>query len=244
MDDSIEAAKNFQSASKNYFASDAAQVPVDEWPEEWKKTYYKDYSRFDVLELPHPELTTTFNDLLSCRKSDREYVGNGIGAQTLSDLLQSVCGKGLGEEGEKHRSYASGGARYPVEVYIVMQNSSDSALQEGVYHYQVRVHSLEYLWPVPPELPSLFQDEWAEKADILFVMTAVFARSTNKYKNRGYRFAYIDAGAILQNLYLFSTQRTQLKVSAYSGTNDDNIEKLLDIDGQHESVLCCALIGT
>lgn len=244
MYDSDNPGKDLHEASKNRYQPDFAPLPSEEWPDEWKVISYKSYPRFESYSLPLPDQTTPLAQIQQRRKSERNFTKQGISTETLSNLLQATAGM-LTRDGESERRvYGSGGARYPIEVYIILRNSSDSALTPGVYHYNVADHTLEFLWNEKEDRPPLLHDTWAEEADAIFVMTGVFARSTNKYKNNGYRFVYIDAGAILQNLYLYAASIPDLKVTGYRGTNDDIIEDLLRLNTEQESLIVSALIGT
>lgn len=244
MHDSDHPGKHFHEASKNRYHPERKETPWSEWPEEWKKIYYKNYPRFNTHLLPTPNTQTDFAALVSKRKSERQYNKAGLSQQTLSDLLFCSCGKLLEQNNEERRVYASGGARYPIETYIIVRRTNDTILTPGVYHYNVKNHALEYLWKESTEQLPLTISNWAQEADALLVMTAVFSRSINKYRERGYRFAYIDAGAILQNLYLFAASRGDIKVTGYSGTNDDVIEELLRLNTDQESLIISALIGS
>jgi len=44
---------------------------------------------------------------------------------------------------ETKRFYPSAGARYPLEIYPIIFSSSD--LEQGIYHYNSRDHSLELI---------------------------------------------------------------------------------------------------
>lgn len=77
---------------------------------------------------------------------------------------------------------------------------------------------------------------------VFFLMTAVFHRNQVKYGERGYRYILIETGHIGQNLYLVS-EAAGIKCRALGGTRDENIEKLLDIDGIGESVVYAVAVG-
>jgi SagB-type dehydrogenase family enzyme len=163
----------------------------------------------------------------------------------MSSLLKSSCGVFNHSDGTVHRAQASAGARYPIEIYPIVRFSSSSDLSPGVYHYNVKDHALEYLWPdnhagVDPK--TLVQDPWALGASVMFVVTAVFWRSQKKYSARSYRYICMEAGAILQNANLYASD-TDLKVVGYGGIHEDKVEQLLRLDTKVESVLCAFLVG-
>lgn len=142
------------------------------------------------------------------------------------------------------RAQASGGARYPIEVYPLVLRSGEG-LPAGLYHYNVKLHALETLWDksfTKEELKDYFVYEWTADASVVFLMTAVFWRNQMKYGERGYRYVLIEAGHIGQNLYLVS-EALGLKCCALGGTKDERVEELLDIDGVNESLVYAVAVG-
>lgn len=235
---------SFHRSSKNVFTP-TTFLPSDYWPEEWKTTHYKEYPRFNTVSLPVPETHSKLASITSSRKSSRSFASKGLTIEDLSNLLQHVGGEFVHADGGTHRSQASGGARFAIEMYPVVHFSDSSELSAGVYHYNVRSHVLEYLWPVTanntkPE--QLVRDQWAEQASVHLFFTAVLWRSTNKYGNRGYRYICMEAGAMLQNAYLYAAD-AGLRVVGYGGTNDDVVENLLRLDGEVEVLISSCLIG-
>ena len=73
-------------------------------------------------------------------------------------------------------------------------------------------------------------------------MTSQFERTQMKYGERGYRYILLEAGHIGQNICLVS-ETLGLKCCALGGTMDKNLEELLDIDGETESVVYGFAIG-
>ena len=147
-------------------------------------------------------------------------------------------------EGRERRAQASGGARFPIEVYPIVFRSSGE-LPAGLYHYNVKEHKLGVLLEQEFEdrdIDKLFTYPWVKDAAIGIVMTAVFWRNQNKYGERGYRYVLIEAGHIGQNMYLVS-EALGLKCCALGGTRDENLETLIDIDGETESVVYGLALG-
>lgn len=238
--------KLFHQSSKDLFRG---HVPVpensDDWPLEWKTTYYKAYPRLPKVELEDRPPPADFFDLIKKRQSRMDFTGAPIGKKELSLLLKYSCGNtGPMDDGRHRRAQPSGGARFPIEVYpIVFRSGKD--LKSGLYHYNVKAHALDVLWArefSDEEVGKLFIQPWVRNAAVAMVMTAVFWRNQNKYGERGYRHILLEAGHIGQNMYLVSGA-LGLKCSALGGTRDEAIEKLIDIDGVTESVVYAFAIG-
>jgi len=115
----------------------------------------------------------------------------------------------------------------------------------GVYHYCIRTHQLEQLKPgkFRQEITTaaLGQRMCARSAAI-FIWSAVFERCKWKYGQRAYRYIYLDAGHIAENLALAAVN-TNLGSCEVGALYDDKVNAILGIDGTEESVLCMAVVG-
>lgn len=238
--------KFFHQSSKNH---DKGHPPVSsnmsEWPEEWKTTYYKNFPRFPKINLTDNIMRADFFELIKKRQSQRNFTRQPLSKNDISLLLKYSCGIIREKDNGQHsRAQPSGGARFPIEVYPIIFHSSKE-LQAGVYHYNVKEHKLDVLLEREFndfEIKELFNYSWTKDAAIGIVMTAVFWRTQNKYGERGYRYTLLEAGHIGQNIYLIS-EALGIQCCAHGGTRDENIEKLLNIDGTTESVVYGLAIG-
>lgn len=224
----------------------------DEWPAEWRTTYYKSYPRFQkiplaALPLEHsgPEKEPNVFDVISARKSQRDFHRAPTSLGTLATVLQYSCGNTSPlEDGRHRRAQPSGGGRFPIEIYPIVFRA-DADLAAGLYHYNVKDNSLDVLWArefSDTDIDGLFSYPWVKNASMVLVMTAVFHRTQAKYGERGYRYILLEAGHIGQNVYL-TTGALGLKCCALAGTRDEALEKLLDIDGVTESVVYAIAVG-
>lgn len=110
-----------------------------------------------------------------------------------------------------HRNYPSPGARYPLEIYPVIFNIED--VESGLYHYDPVQHRLEPLQSTP-EVRELLLSNTLHKMGagtqgqpaVLFIITAVFARTCWKYRGMPYHAILMETGALYQTMYLVATQ--------------------------------------
>ncbi|WP_457644374.1 SagB/ThcOx family dehydrogenase [Persephonella sp.] len=137
------------------------------------------------------------------RRSYRSFTEQPLTLEEISQLLWS--GQGItGAEGL--RSSPSAGALYPIELYVVVGDVQ--SLEKGVYWYDSFSHSI--LLTVESDLrkalfnAALYQDS-VLTAPASIVITAEFERTTAKYGNRGFRYVYMEAGHVSQNIYLQAT---------------------------------------
>ena len=146
------------------------------------------------------ELPLTLGGALERRSSRRSFRLAPLPLEILGRLLHASFGR-HGWRGA--RPFPSAGGLYPLELYAVTQQVE--GLPDGIWHYDPWVHELAL------RRDGRFLDEAADiaygqtavgQANLLLCLTAVFARTTSKYGQRGYRYALFEAGHVGQNLYL------------------------------------------
>ena len=184
------------------------------------------------------------------RRSIRKFKSNGIDFMTLSKLLYFSAGiKDLDKKDCVHkRTYPSGGARYPLELYTIVLKGSEE-LPLGIYHYNVKLHALHLLQK--GKFTALFKKtkisygntELISNSAILLIITGVFGRTEIKYGKRSYRLVLFEAGHMAQNIYLVSTA-LKLGCCAVGGFEDEKINSLLRLDEDKEQALYMLALGT
>ena len=151
-------------------------------------------------------------EALARRRSLRAFGPRKLALAELSQLLWATQGVTEGHAGL--RTAPSAGALYPLLVY--------AAVADGLSRYDAAAHALE---PVDGRdlradlaAAALGQHEIAQAACVL-VFTAMYARTTRKYGERGIRYVQIEIGHAAQNLLLAATA---LGLGAYPvGAFDD-----------------------
>jgi SagB-type dehydrogenase family enzyme len=219
-------------------------LPVEKWPKSWKIVVFKEYPRLDKVLLPPPTLldTISLKKILYSRYSSRYFGKQKITLDQISNLLYYSSGiQDFKNPWKAKRFYPSPGGRYSIEIYLV---SLKSDLPKGVYHYNVRTHTLEMI----KELKTFKKDyyvnqDWIYNASMLIFFTAIFERNTIKYGYRGYRHVLQEAGHIGQNFYLLAPA-FNIRICGIGGYVDDRINTLLDVDGLGETVIYGLAIGS
>ena len=209
---------------------------------------YKTYPGYPFIQLPKTKDNNYLKKIIKKRRSERTYLEKKIKKQRFSDLMYysfgiSSIAKGTNNINLHLRVYPSAGALYPIEVYIAIFNVEE--IEKGIYHYNVLNHSLEQI---------LFGDykEYLAKiclaedimmnVNMLIILSAIFKRTTIKYGIRGYRFALIEAGIVSQNITMVA-EGLGLGSCMLGGFYDDEIHKLLKIDGVNEAVVNVMTVG-
>ena len=213
---------------------------------ESKPEVYKVYKDARIIPLPGVEEDLKSRDLFTIirkRYSVRSYSKTLLSLQNLSYLLWCSTGLRSEEQGYEFRTAPSAGALYPIETYLIVNNVE--SLNPGIYHYAIQKHQLEVLnegrFGKDTAIAALGQ-RMAMDAPVVFVWTAIFQRSKWKYDQRAYRYIYLDAGHIAENLALAAVD-LELGSCQIGALYDDEINNLLGIDGTEESVVYMSVAG-
>ena len=210
-----------------------------------KPEIYKRYPSCKTVDLPRKKQDVTFSfiEVLKKRKSIRDFSSHSISKADLGFLLWASTGIQRTENGYEYRTAPSAGALYPIETYIAANNVDD--LKKGIYHYDIRNQLLEEIktGQFGDALAHAALDQkMCAKASVVFIWTAFFKRSKWKYAQRAYRYIYLDAGHIAQNLAL-ATASINFGSCQVGAFFDDEINSILGIDGVEESVICLSVVG-
>jgi SagB-type dehydrogenase family enzyme len=210
-----------------------------------KPSIYKEYPDADRIELPGfgDMGSMTVREALEARKSIRLYSGESLPQEVLSFLLWASGGIQRVERGMAFRTAPSAGALYPIETYLVLQ--AVSGIDPGIYHYAVKGHGLERLKSGQyghETTQAALGQKMCLNAAVVFIWTALFARSKWKYKERAYRYVYLDAGHIAENLALAATS-IGLGTCQIGALFDDEVNAIIGIDGTDESVVYMSVVG-
>ena len=210
-----------------------------------KPKLYKDYPDSQRIQLPDiaPLSDTSLHDAINNRRSVRKFQNKAISKETLSYLLWASTGISEKKRNFEFRTAPSAGALYPIETYLVINNVED--VKSGVYHYSIKNHYLELLkegdYAVEIAEAALRQKMCIESA-VVFIWTAIFMRTKWKYDQRAYRYIYLDAGHIAENLALTATS-LDLGSCQIGALYDDEVNEIIDVDGTDESVIYMSVVG-
>ena len=205
----------------------------------------KHYPNAKRVDLPSPEPFNDrpLHDSLRSRKSIRHFTDVPLSNQLLSYLLWASTGISRTQHGYEFRTAPSAGALYPIETYLCINNVQ--AIPPGIYHYHVEGHYLELLKKgdhAADIAKGALDQEMCTTAAVVFIWTAVFQRSKWKYGQRAYRYVYLDAGHIAENLALATTS-LDLGSCHIAALYDDEVNSIIGVDGTEESVIYMTVVG-
>ncbi|MCF6148648.1 MAG: SagB/ThcOx family dehydrogenase [Candidatus Kuenenia sp.] len=210
-----------------------------------RPSQYKTYPDAKMIKLPKPEFQgLSVEEAINKRRSVRNYSKKPMALSQLSQLLHAAQGVTGKIYGQPLRTAPSAGALYPFEIYIIINNVQD--LDKGIYHYVVPDHTLELVksGDFGKKITNAgLKQEMLGDANATFVLSAVFDRTRHKYGERGYRYVYIEAGHISQNIYLqaVSLGLGSVVVGAFI---DKEVNELIGVDGQKEAAIYLHAVGT
>jgi SagB-type dehydrogenase family enzyme len=119
-------------------------------------------------------------------------------------------------------------------VYVVAGNVRN--LQPGIYHYRPREHELVRVATGDKRRElgrAALDQEQVRDAPAVIAFSAVFERTTRKYRERGRRYVHIEVGHASQNVLLqaVSLGLGAVPVGAFS---DEEVKKIMNLPNEEE----------
>jgi SagB-type dehydrogenase family enzyme len=173
----------------------------------------------ESVTLPRPDLgaVAARSDRLAAvmdrRRSTRSYARTPIGIDALSEFLFRVARiTGMFTEGGQElmsRPFPAGGSIHEIEFYLAVAECA--GLAPGVHHYRGIEHALERLANSEPGARRLLSDSALAMGQpdtspqVLVVLASRLPRFAWKYQSLAYRLTLMNAGVIIQTMYLVAT---------------------------------------
>ena len=209
---------------------------------------YKSYPELDLIALPG-EVSPPNAKLSSLIHAvpQTNAPPSGIRVKDLSVILlltYSFTAKTHhGPHDFFYRSVASAGALYPTEIYVVSHDVA--GLDDGLYHFSISSHGLAMLRKgnmAGMASETLFENSHGFPA-LTFFLTAIFFRSSWKYRDRAYRYHLLDTGHLLENLIL-ALKSLNFPYLCSFDFNDADANRFLGLDPEREVCLtACTVPG-
>jgi SagB-type dehydrogenase family enzyme len=188
--------------------------------------------------------------MLRARRTWRRFSNTPMARAKLATLLQLTWGVQQhilipGQGRFVLKTSPSGGARHPLEAYVIALNVA--GLRRGVYHYAAGDHHLvDMQRHVSKRLVThlLANQGYFAGAGAIVVMSAVFARTMWKYQHsRAYRAILTEAGHFAQTFCLVATA-LGLAPFCTMAFRDSDVDALLGLDGLDEAAIYVVGAGT
>lgn len=162
---------------------------------------------------------------------------------TWLHLANGVTGKHRTSRGSVYlRTCPSTSALFPFEIYVAA--FAVEGLEPGLYHFSVKECALRKLRDGDVALAQMKKGrpdlDFLKTVPAALLVSTVFCRSTWRFRQRGYRYALIDAGHLVQNL-ITAANGLGIQTTTRLGMNERNMRELIGVPtdapfGEAESV--------
>lgn len=198
----------------------------------------------DLIKLPEPSADPfDLSVAIERRRSIRTYSPTFLSLSELSYLLYVT--QGVKEVSHVTlRTVPSAGARHAFETYLLVNRVE--GLRAGLYRFLAMKHQLQEM-SCDPDMAvhmtmACLGQAMVKTSAVTFIWTAIPYRMKWRYSERGYRYLYLDAGHVCQNLYL-GAEAVDAGVCAIAAFDDEEMNTLLALDGEEEFVIYLATVG-
>lgn len=178
-----------------------------------------------ALPAPRTQGTLTLEEALVRRRSVREYTNVPLTFIEIGQLLWAAQGV---TSSAGQRTAPSAGGLYPLEIYV--------ATRDGVYHYEPASHSMT-AQIVGDKRQSVYnaslQQSAVRDAPAVFVIAAVYARTSGKYGDRTERYVHLEAGHAAQNLALEAVALNLGSVTI-GAFEDDQVQQVMALPSDYK----------
>jgi SagB-type dehydrogenase family enzyme len=207
------------------------------------------FEKGKIIDLPNSKKVKTnpvdITDAINRRVSVRTYSKNPLSLDELSFVLW--CTQGVKEVTPRpatQRTVPSAGARHCFEPYVLVNNVE--GLPPGLYRYLAIEHKIQAVNLdddiVQRVAKACLDQRFILNSAITLILTAIRYRMMWRYTDRGYRYMHIDAGHVMQNLYLCA-EAINSGVCAIAAFDDDQINETLGIDGVEQFTIYVGVLG-
>lgn len=147
------------------------------------------------------DTTSALHCLQSARRSCRNFSDEPLNLT----IIGNICHYGYSIA---DHSVPSGGALYPLKIYILVEKDQNDILQ-GYYEYDAEQDTLvQFNKEVDIEqLKYCFNQNYLPfNSSVQIIIAADFERQAYKYGNRAYRLAILEAGHVASNIYFYCAE--------------------------------------
>ncbi len=194
---------------------------------------------------------STLQTIMETRRSIRQPGEQPLTLTQLGNFLHRTSRTIAVRSGEfqdlPQRPYPGGGSIYELEVYIA--NWRCDGIAQGIFHYKSDRHCLVALPDTQDAAQQILQKSsqamaGAPQPDVVIIITSRLPRLAWKYSKIAYRVTLINAGVLIQTMYLTATD---MKLAGCANGLGDHqaFHDAVDVDSWEETAVAeFALSGT
>lgn len=203
----------------------------------------------EIHDLPDPRKVkvnkVNLSKAITDRVSVRAYSDEALSLDELSYVLWSTQGvKEVTTRPATLRTVPSAGSRHCFETYVLVNRVE--GLNPGLYRFLAIDHKLQEV-DMSDDIAErvtqgCFNQRFVKSSAITLILTAVRYRMMWRYTERGYRYMHLDAGHVMQNLYLCA-EAINSGVCAIAAFYDDQINETLGLDNVEQFTIYVGTLG-
>lgn len=244
----VAEARAYHNATKHSLASLRNDPHVLDW--EIMPRAFKVYTDVEPIPLAR-ELVGSERPALDAIGGDGTHATPGSAPAIDLDLLAHLLYFTAGVL--KRRTYAMGetffraaactGNLHHIDLYLAC--AALPGLDAGLYHFAPHDFALRRLRAGDPRgvlVAATASEPSVVAAPVVLVATSTYWRNAWKYRSRTYRHCFWDGGTLVANLLALAAAR-RLPAYVVMGFVDDAVNRLLDVDPQHEAALALVTLG-
>jgi len=193
----------------------------------------------ETVELPAPRTAgpVSVEETLAARRSRRSFGPGPLARWELGQLLWAA--QGVTDPGRGFRAAPSAGARYPLELFVVVGESGVEGLEAGIYRYEPERHALSMGARGDVRTPlqaAALDQESVGGAPVDVLVMGVDERTTARYGERGARrYVPMEAGHAGENLSL-QAESLGLATVSIGAFDDDRVRELVGAPATYRSL--------
>lgn len=175
--------------------------------------------------LPAPQKSTTEGSLskaLQDRKSVRKFSDKTLTDQQLADLLWAACGV---NRPDGHLTVPSARNKQDITVYV--------GKADGTYRYDAKGNKLVKIGNGDLRGEAAKRNAFIKTAPVVIVIA-----SDTSLQGGNMAICGIDAGAVMQNVYLHCAANGLATVCCYAGDDVTAMQKFLGIKDELKPLIC------
>lgn len=190
----------------------------------------------------------SFQKVVADRRTHRKYGDQALSAEELSFLLWATSWTRDYRSNEKSeftmRNVPSAGSRHPIETFLDVRRVI--GIKPGLYYYHPIKHCLILIDEGEAIHQAIYEgclrQEMIATSAVNFIFSAVPYRTSWRYGQRGYRYLYLDAGHIGQNLHL-AAENIDAGACMIGAYLDEAMNEAMGFDGNEEFVIYVSAVG-
>jgi len=182
------------------------------------------------------------------RRSTRKYTEQALSPEELSFLLWATAWARDFRSNERNeitlRNVPSAGARHPLETYVEIHRVH--GFKPGLYYYHPIKHCLILVDASQEIFTKIYEasmrQEMVKASAVNLILSAIPYRTAWRYGQRGYRYLYLDAGHVGQNIHL-AAEAIGCGACMIGAYLDEAMNDALGMDGVDEFVIYISSVG-